>query len=200
METAQQSKTLIIVASTRPGRVGRPIADWFFAQAASQPSGVQFELVDLADWNLPFLDEPIPPMAHTYQHDHTKRWSAKIADADGYIIVTPEYNHGYPAALKNALDYLYHEWAGKPVGFVGYGMGGGRLAVSQLQQVVEELQMRPLTEQVAITFEHDMFDEHHQLVEPDKVLAKYTGAARILVQAMTTQSSLNKKENAYETA
>lgn len=180
----QPPRVLIIVASTRPGRVGRPIADWFYDQAGEGRTDVQFELVDLADWNLPFLDEPIPPKAHMYQHEHTKRWSAKIAEADGFVFVTPEYNHGYPASLKNALDYLYQEWNGKPVAFVGYGMRGGQMAVGQMHQVVDELQMRRLNEGVAIVFEHDMFDERHQLIDPKRSLAKYVGGAKVLVETL----------------
>ncbi len=192
-----QPKVLIIVASTRPGRVGRPIADWFYARAKEQQPNLQYELVDLADWNLPFLDEPIPPKAGIYQHDHTKRWSSKIAEGDGYVIVTPEYNHGYPASLKNALDFLYREWVGKPVTFVGYGMGGGQRAVGQLQQVVTELQMQPLPKQVAIVFQHGMFDEHHQLINADRSLVKYTDAANALIQAL---SACLIQEINYETA
>ncbi len=192
-----QPKVLLIVASTRPGRVGRAIADWFYAQAGKQQSGVQYELVDLAEWNLPFLDEPVPPKAGMYQHNHTKRWSSKIAEGDGYVIVTPEYNHGYPASLKNALDYLYHEWAGKPVAFVGYGMGGGQLAVAQLRQVVTELQLQPLSQQVAVVFEHGMFDERHRLIDADRSLAKYMDAAGTLIRALAVRLT---KETDHETA
>ncbi len=180
----QPSKVLIIVASTRPGRIGRSIADWFYAQAREGRTDVHFELVDLADWSLPLLDEPIPAKAHLYKHEHTQRWGAKIAEGEGYVFVTPEYNHGYPASLKNALDYLYQEWNGKPVAFVSYGMGGGRMAVRQLRQVVDELQMRPLDEGVPIVFEHDMFDERHQLVDPERSLSKYVGHTKALVETL----------------
>ncbi len=180
----QTPKVLVIVASTRPGRVGRSIADWFHVQAREGRTDVQFELVDLADWNLPLLDEPVPPKAHMYQHEHTKRWSAKIAEGDGFVLVTPEYNHGYPGSLKNALDFLYREWNGKPVAFVSYGMNGGRLAARQLLQVVDELQMRPLHEAVAIVFEHNMFDERHQLVDPERSLSKYAGDAKGLIDSL----------------
>jgi len=196
-EDILQPKVLLIVASTRPGRVGRAIADWFYALAREQQSGVQYELVDLANWDLPFLDEPIPPKAGMYQHNHTKRWSSKIAEGDGYVIVTPEYNHGYPASLKNALDYLYHEWAGKPVAFVGYGMGGGQLAVGQLHQVVTELQLQPLSQQVAIVFEHGMFDERHRLIDADRSLAKYIDVASALIRALAVRLI---KEIDHETA
>jgi NAD(P)H-dependent FMN reductase len=85
----------------------------------------EFELIDIARWNRPILSESVPAKAHSYQHDHTKRWSTKMSEANGYVSVTPEYNHGYPASLKNALGYLYHEWNGKPVALVGYSWGGG---------------------------------------------------------------------------
>ena len=196
-KSTKQFKIFIIVASTRPGRVGRAIADWFYTQAKKQQSSMQFELVDLIDWNLPLLDESIPAKAHMYQHEHTKRWGAKISEADGYVIVTPEYNHGYPASLKNALDYLYHEWSGKSVAFVSYGMGGGRLAVQQLQQVVVELQMQPLSKQVSITFHHDMFNERHQLVHPEKSLAKYINDSNTLIEAL---ASTLRKGGAHKTA
>lgn len=196
-ENMHQPRVLLIVASTRPGRLGRSIADWFYARTREQQGEIQFELVDLLEWKLPFLDEPIPPEANMYQHDHTKRWSSKIKEADGYVIVTPEYNHGYPAPLKNALDYLYHEWAGKPVSFIGYGRGGGILAIQQLHQVVAELQMRLLPKQVSIVFEHGMFDEHHQLLDPERSLTKYVDSAKILIREMT---DCLIKEIDYETA
>ncbi len=180
----QPRKILIIVASTRPGRVGRLIADWFYGQARESGTDVQFELVDLVDWNLPLLDEPIPPKAHMYQQEHTKRWGTKIAEGNGFVLVTPEYNHGYPGSLKNALDYLYQEWNGKPVAFVSYGMDGGRMAVRQLLQVVDELQMRPLKEDVAIVFKHNMFDAHHQLVDPERSFTKYVGDAKGLIETL----------------
>ncbi len=181
----QPPKVLVIVASTRPGRVGRSVADWFYGQARESGTGVQFELVDLADWNLPLFDEPIPPKAHMYRQEHTKRWAAKIAEGKGFVLVTPEYNHGYPGSLKNALDYLYQEWNGKPVAFVSYGMSGGRMAVRQLLPVVDELQMRPLKEEVAIVFKHNMFDERRQLVDPERSFTEYIGEAKGLIETLT---------------
>lgn len=178
-----QPKVEIIVGTTRPGRIGRAIADWFYGQTKQAP-GMQFELVDLADWDLPLLDEPIPAKAHIYTHDHTKRWSAKIAEADAYVIVTPEYNAGYSAALKNALDYLYDEWSGKPVGFVAYGIDGGQGADKQLRQVATRLQMKPLPEKISIVHHKDMFDKHHQLVDPNKSLAEYADDAHRIVKAL----------------
>lgn len=119
-----------------------------------------------------------------YQHEHTRKWSDTIAAAAGYVLVTPEYNHGYPASLKNALDFLYHEWSGKPVGFVGYGWGGGRMAVDQLHQVVEELHMQALPRALLIPLAPTMFDDRHQIVNPDLALRSHEEGARGLVEAV----------------
>ena len=119
------------------------------------------ELVDLRDWPLPFFDQQTPPMMGNYTDPLQQRWAEQVARADGFVLVTPEYNHGYPAVLKNALDHLYAEWNGKPVGFVGYGgPGGGLRAVEQLRQVVIELGMVPMRQQVAVPAVYAAFDEH----------------------------------------
>lgn len=139
----------IIVGSIREGRVGEPIAAWF-AERAAQRADLTVELIDLRDWNLPFLVQPMPPM-RGYRDEITHRWAAKIAHGDGYVLITPEYNHGYPASLKNALDHLYAEWVRKPVSYVSYGgPGGGARAVEQLRQVAVEFQQAPLRHQVMI--------------------------------------------------
>lgn len=142
----------IIVASTRPGRKGPALGSWIFELAKAHP-GFSVELLDLAVINLPFLDEPEHPRFQKYQHDHTKKWSALIAAADAYIFVTPEYNYGYPAPLKNALDYLFVEWNFKPVAFVSYGgVAGGTRAVQMLKQVVTAQKMMPIMEAVHVPF------------------------------------------------
>ena len=133
----------VIVGSTRPGRSGRKIADWFLANADA-PAGSTIELIDLADINLPLLDEPISAMNNQYSKDHTKQWSDTVAKADGFVWVTPEYNHGTSAALKNAIDYLYKEWTYKPVAFVGYGGMGATRAIESLVVTASELSMFPL--------------------------------------------------------
>lgn len=179
-------KVLEIVASTRPGRIGRSVADWFLVHAAAR-SDLTFEIADLAEWNLPFLDEPLPAKMGTYRNEHTRRWSAKVAGADGILVVTPEYNHGYPAALKNAVDYLYHEWEGKPVAFVSYGIGAGRLAVAQLTQVVEAVGMRRVAGGVAIRLQAEMFDEDGRLVEPRLSLSGYSAAATGLIDSLADE-------------
>lgn len=139
----------IIVGSIRDGRVGEPIARWFAAHAARRDD-ITTELVDLREWSLPFLMQEMPPM-RGYREEITKRWAAKVAAADGYVLVTPEYNHGYPASLKNALDHVYGEWTRKPVSYVSYGgPGGGLRAVEQLRLVAVEFQQVPLRRQVAV--------------------------------------------------
>ncbi len=154
-----------ILGSTRQGRVGDRVARWFLDTTAGH-TGVTVELIDLRDWPLPFLDTPVPPMTGSYPDPRTRRWADKIAEADGYVLVTPEYNHGYPGVLKNALDHVFTEWGHKPVGFVGYGgPAGGVRAVEQLRQVVIELQMVPTRHQVSIHHAYAAFDADGRLRE-----------------------------------
>jgi len=142
----------VIVASTRPGRVGRCVADWFVKEACKHAS-FEVRVADLAEINLPLLDEPYHPSQRDYQHQHTKDWSATVDAADAFVLVMPEYNFSFSAALKNAIDYLFFEWQYKPVGFVSYGnTSGGLRAVQMLKQVVTTLKMFPLNEAVAIQF------------------------------------------------
>ena len=140
----------IILGSTRPGRNGEQVAKWVY-DIASRRDDAEFELVDLRDFPLPHLDEAVPPSLGQYQHDHTKDWADKIASFDGFVIVTPEYNHGTSGVLKNAIDYLYAEWNNKAVGFVSYGSVGGARAVEHLRLVVGELQMADVRQQVALS-------------------------------------------------
>lgn len=155
----------IIVGSTRPTRVGRKIADWFVGQA-EVPAGSTIEIIDLADINLPLLDEPMSAMTGQYSKDHTKAWSEIINKADGYVFVTPEYNHSTSGALKNAIDYLYTEWAYKPVAFVGYGGMGGTRAIEHLVGIASELKMFPLKSRVHILDVWSALDENDQ-VKPE---------------------------------
>lgn len=142
----------VVVASTRPGRVGLPVARWVMNRATSH-DGFCVEMVDLAAVALPILDEPNHPRLRQYVHQHTKDWSATVDRADAFVFVVPEYNYGYNAALKNALDFLHHEWQYKPVGFVSYGgVAAGTRAVQQLKPVVGALKMLALNESVNIPF------------------------------------------------
>jgi len=148
----------IIVGSTRPGRAGAPIAQWFAARAKDH-GGFDVNVVDLAELGLPLLDEPNHPRLRTYTQQHTKDWSAIVDAADAVVFVTPEYNYGYPASVKNAIDYLHQEWRDKPVGFVSYGgVAAGTRAVQQLKQVVTTLRMLPIFESVNIPFHSKLLD------------------------------------------
>jgi NAD(P)H-dependent FMN reductase len=140
----------VILGSTRQNRFGDKPAHYILGELAKR-SDVRAELVDLRDWPLPFFDHPVSPMrAKITEPAIVAQWAAKVGEADGYVMVTPEYNHGYPAVLKNALDWVYPEWTKKPVGFVGYGSTGGARAIEQLRQVVIELDMVPIREALHI--------------------------------------------------
>jgi NAD(P)H-dependent FMN reductase len=140
----------IILGSTRPNRNGEQVARWVYDNAALR-SDAEFELVDLRDYPLPHLDEPLPPSLGQYQNDHTRQWADKIASFDGFVIVTPEYNHSTSGVLKNAIDYLYAEWNNKAVGFVSYGAVGGARAAEHLRLVAGELQMADVRQQVTLS-------------------------------------------------
>lgn len=140
----------IIIGSTRPGRKAEAVARWIHG-IAQRRSDARFELVDIQDYDLPLLDEPVPPSMDKYQHEHTRRWAAKIGSLDAFIFVTPEYNHGTSGALKNATDYLYKEWNNKAAGFVSYGSAGGVRAAESLRLVMGELQVADVRAQVTLS-------------------------------------------------
>jgi NAD(P)H-dependent FMN reductase len=140
----------IIIGSTRPGRKTEPVARWVYERARER-GDADYELVDIATFNLPLLDEPIPPSQNKYSKDHTKRWAEKIASFDGFVFVTPEYNHSTSAALKNAIDFLYAEWNNKAAGFVSFGSAGGLRAVEHLRLIMAELQIADVRSQVALS-------------------------------------------------
>lgn len=143
---------LVIVASTRPGRAGLPVSQWF-VDAAKGHGGFHVSVADLAEEGLPLLDEPYHPKRRNYQNEHTKRWSEKIAAADAFVFVNPEYNYGIGAPLKNALDYLYHEWNYKPAGVVGYGgVSAGTRSSMALQGAAYSLKLFVVPEAVNISF------------------------------------------------
>ncbi len=154
----------IIFGSSRKGRNGEVVSRWVEQQLkAMSIKDVTFELIDLRELNLPMFDAAKPPLMGEYEEPYTQQWAAKIAAADGFLIITPEYNHGYPAVLKNALDHLYAEWNYKPVSFVSYGAtSGGIRAVEQLRQVAVELRMMPLKEEVNIPLIWQAFTEQGQ--------------------------------------
>jgi NAD(P)H-dependent FMN reductase len=150
----QMLKIAIILGSTRPGRNGEAVGQWVYG-IAKKRIDIDFELVDIKDFNLPLLDEPIPPSMGQYSKEHTKMWSAKIDTFDAYIFVTAEYNHGIPGALKNAIDFLFKEWNNKVAGFVSYGSAGGVRAVEQLRLVMAELKVATVRTQVQLSLYTD---------------------------------------------
>jgi len=147
---SQPIKVAIICGSTRPGRNGAAVAQWAF-DVAKKRSDAQYELVDIQDYHLPLLDEPMPPSMGQYSKPHTKAWAAKINSFDAFVFVTPEYNHGTCAALKNAIDFLFKEWNDKAAGFVGYGGSGGVRAVESLRLVMGELKVADVRAQVQLS-------------------------------------------------
>jgi NAD(P)H-dependent FMN reductase len=159
----------IIVGSTRPGRNAEAVAHWVHKISEKRPDA-KFEVVDLRDFNLPLLDEPMSAryvsMTNSqYANEYTRAWSSKISRFDGFIFVTPEYNHGIPGALKNAIDYLYGEWSNKAAGIVSYGAAGGLRAVSQLRLVLVEVQMASVSAEVNLSVYNDF--ENYKTFKPD---------------------------------
>lgn len=161
------TRIAIILGSTRPGRRGEQIAHWVLDVAARREDA-EYVLVDLADYPLPHLDEALPPSMGKYEHDHTKEWAATIGSFDGFVIVTPEYNHSTSGVLKNAIDYLFHEWTNKALGIVSYGASGGTRAAEHLRLIAGELRMADVRQQVIVNLMTDFENfttfrpqEHH---------------------------------------
>jgi len=149
----------VIVASTRPGRAGEPIASWFI-ERAKKHGAFDVTVADLKEIALPLLDEPKHPRFHQYEHEHTKRWSAIVDAADAFAIVSPEFNYGAPPALINAIDYVFKEWAYKPAGFVSYGgVSGGTRSVAMSKQILTTVKVMPIPEAVTIPFFATMLKE-----------------------------------------
>jgi NAD(P)H-dependent FMN reductase len=140
----------VITGSTRPGRNNEAVAKWVF-EIARQRNDAEFEYVDIQDFNLPLLDEPVPPSMGKYSKPHTIAWAEKINSFDAFVFVTPEYNHSTSGALKNAIDYLYKEWNNKAAGFVGYGSAGGARAIEHLRGIMSELQVAHVRNQVMLS-------------------------------------------------
>lgn len=168
-------KLQVVICSTRPGRKGPAIARWF-ADVAGQEGSFEVELVDLADFELPIFDEPHHPRLQKYEHEHTKRWSAKVAEADAFVFVTPEYNYNPPPSFVNAVDYLVHEWAYKPAAFVSYGgMSGGLRAVQSAKLLLTTLKIMPLPDGVVLSSFFSQFEgETFTASESNEAAAKAT--------------------------
>ena len=177
----------VIIGSTRPGRVGSAVADWIVDRARAQ-GYFEVEVTDLALLDLPLFDEPDHPRLRRYVHQHTKDWSAVVDRSDAFIFVIPEYNHGFNAATKNAIDYLSQEWQNKPAGIVSYGgSSGGIRAVQMLKQVLGALKMEPVTESVTIPFVREHLDEDGRVKPSESMEA---AAAAMLVELARSTGAL----------
>jgi NAD(P)H-dependent FMN reductase len=174
----------VIIGSTRPTRICPGIASWVTA-ALQEQSSLRYELIDLAEINLPLLDEPLQAALGEYAHEHTRAWSRLIAGYDGYVFVFPQYNWGYPAPLKNALDFLYHEWHDKPATSVTYGTRGGNKGAQQILQVFGGLHMRALADRLEVIITDDDVDENWQLKDLTETMRPYLQQSRALDRQMT---------------
>ncbi|MFT8363300.1 MAG: NADPH-dependent FMN reductase [Sporolactobacillus sp.] len=177
----QKAKIGVIIGSNRPTRISPAIAEWLCKTMTHQE--LEFSLIDLAAIHLPFLDEPGIPARGHYQKEHTKAWSETVRQNDGFIFVCPQYNWGYPAVLKNAIDYLYAEWAGKPVGLVTFGGHGGFQAALAMNLVIEGLHMVPMATALRLAINERMLDSEGQFKAVDQALGRYASDARLLAEA-----------------
>jgi NAD(P)H-dependent FMN reductase len=183
LELQPMMKIAVILGSTRPGRNGEAVAKWVY-EIARKRTDAEFELIDLKEYNLPLLDEPVPPSMGQYSKPHTKTWAAKIDTFDGFVFVTPEYNHGTSAALKNAIDFLYKEWNNKAAGFVSYGSAGGARAVEHLRLVMGELQVADVRAQVMLSLFTDF--ENFSVFKPH---ARHEASVNAMLDQVVTWSS-----------
>ena len=180
----------IIIGSTRPGRLGEAVGRWA-TDIARKRTDAEFELVDIAGFRLPLYDEPTTPSAAPHSHDHTKLWSAKVASFDGFVFVTPEYNHSTCGALKNAIDYLEQEWANKAAGFIGYGYTMGARAIEHLRLILAALQIATVRVQVGLSLFADF--ENFTIFKPAPKHEKYVND--MLDQVIAWSSALRPLRN-----
>ena len=184
----------VIVGSTRPGRAGGPIAEWFTERARAH-GGFDVEVADLAEIGLPLLDEPNHPRLGQYVHQHTKDWSALVAASDAFVFVTPEYNYGFNAALKNAIDYLCHEWQHMAAGIVSYGgVSAGTRAAQMLKQVITALKIMPVPEAVNIPFVAQHLDEDKRFKSTELIDASATAMLDELQRWTESLATLRAKQ------
>ncbi len=175
-------RLMLIIASTRPGRIGLPVAEWMIREV-EEHGGFDLEVADLAQEGLPLLDEPHHPRLQDYVHDHTKRWSAKVAAADAFVFVMPEYNFSYNAALKNALDFVMHEWAHKPVGLCSYGgVSAGTRAAAAIRPTLGALRLVPVGMAVSIPFVAQFLKDG--VIEPNELMHESASAMLTEIRTM----------------
>lgn len=189
----ERLRVAVVVGSTRPTRICPGIAEWV-KRTAGQESSLSYELIDLAAVGLPLLDEPLKAALREYEHEHTRAWSRLVSGFDGFVFVFPQYNWGYPAPLKNAMDFLYYEWHDRPATSVTYGTRGGGKGAQQFLGVLEGLHMRPLKDRVELVITDDDVDQEWQLRDLNATLGPYREQVRRLdaqlVEALTdTQQS-----------
>jgi NAD(P)H-dependent FMN reductase len=175
----------IVIASTRPGRIGLPVAEWLEKEARAH-GAFDIDVADLAVIDLPFLDEPNHPRLQRYEKEHTKAWSARVAAADAFAFVTPEYNYGMAATLKNALDFLHVEWANKPCGFVSYGgVSAGTRGVQHAKQIVTTLSIVPVPIAVSIPFVTQFLDDDG-VIQPNEMME---GSVRAMLDGLVAMEA-----------
>jgi NAD(P)H-dependent FMN reductase len=172
-------RVAVVVGSTRTNRICPDIARWVVRVTQSE-SPLRYELVDLADVGLPFLDEPLMPALGRYEHEHTRAWSRLVSSFAGFVFVFPQYNWGYPAPLKNALDFLYAEWRDKPAGLVTYGTRGGGKAAAGIRTVLQGLHMRTVDDNVELSIADPDVDDRGQLLDIEATLARFIPAVRAM--------------------
>jgi len=176
----------IIVGTTRPGRKADAVAKWVLGITKARTDAT-YEIVEIVDYKLPLLDEPMPPSMGNYAHEHTRKWAAKIASFDGYVFVTPEYNHSISGSLKNAIDFLYHEWTNKAAGFVSYGTTGGVRAVEHLRGIAAELQIADVRAHVSMSLYTDF--ENFSVFKP---AAGHTAQVNLMLDQLVSWSGALK--------
>jgi NAD(P)H-dependent FMN reductase len=171
----------VVIGSTRPGRICPGIAEWV-REVAQEGSPLHYELLDLAAVDLPLLDEPLMAALGQYQHEHTRLWSRTVSSYGGFVFVFPQYNWGYPAPLKNALDFLYAEWGGKPASCVTYGTRGGNRGARQLREVLTGLHMRELEDHLEVVITESDVDVQGdwQLKDLERTLRPYEAQTRTI--------------------
>jgi NAD(P)H-dependent FMN reductase len=183
---AADGRIAVVVGSTRPTRICPEIAGWVL-ETAQRDSRLGYELLDLAEIALPFLDEPLKPALGRYEHEHTRRWSRTVSSYDGFVFVFPQYNWGYPAVLKNALDFLYSEWRDKPAALAGYGTRGGSKGVAQLHSVLQGLHMRTIDQNLELVVTDADIDEQGRLKDVAATLHPFTDQV-LAVDAQLTEA------------
>lgn len=185
----------LIVGSTRPVRIGRQLAD-ATASVIADTVDADVQILDLAEIGLPLLDEPLMAMMQQYSNDHTKEWARTIAESDAVVFVTPQYNAGYPAALKNAIDYLHAEWQNKPSAIVSYGGHGGIASAAQLRQVLEFIGLDLAPNDVNVTIARTDYTPEWGLGDADDVISRYTDQVQALAGELIEKIDADENEQA----